>query len=413
MDNFDVIVIGAGAAGLMAAGRAGELGLSVCLVEKKSRPGIKLSITGKGRCNITNSAQIHEFIAELGPNGKFLFSAFNKFFNGDLISFFEKHGVETKLERGGRYFPLSDDAHSVVNALIKYVKENNVKIKTSAEVVSVKKENRTATEIILANGETLKAKKYIVATGGLSYPQTGSTGDGYKFARIFGHTITEPSPALVPVTSQNPYLKTLNGLKIKNSEITLFADGKIFQKLFGDFEFTSFGMTGPVILTMSGNIFKLAKENKKIELSVNLKPGLDDKTLDMRLVRELNSFGSMPVKQMLKEMMPIVMIEPFMRINGINITKKCSEVSKTERARLLKGFQDLRFEITGTRQFNEAIVTRGGISVSEIEQATMKSKFADNVFFCGEILDLDGPTGGFNLQIAFSTGYLAGSNTEV
>ncbi len=413
MDNFDVIVIGAGAAGLMAAGRAGELGLSVCLVEKKSRPGIKLSITGKGRCNITNSAQIHEFIAELGPNGKFLFSAFNKFFNGDLISFFEKHGVETKLERGGRYFPLSDDAHSVVNALIKYVKENNVKIKTSAEVVSVKKENRTATEIILANGETLKAKKYIVATGGLSYPQTGSTGDGYKFARTFGHTITEPSPALVPVTSQNPYLKTLNGLKIKNSEITLFADGKTFQKLFGDFEFTSFGMTGPVILTMSGNIFKLAKENKKIELSVNLKPGLDDKTLDMRLVRELNSFGSMPVKQMLKEMMPIVMIEPFMRINGINITKKCSEVSKTERARLLKGFQDLRFEITGTRQFNEAIVTRGGISVSEIEQATMKSKFADNVFFCGEILDLDGPTGGFNLQIAFSTGYLAGSNTEV
>jgi len=413
MDNFDVIVIGAGAAGLMAAGRAGELGLSVCLIEKKSRPGIKLSITGKGRCNITNSAQIHEFIAELGPNGKFLFSAFNKFFNGALISFFEKHGVQTKLERGGRYFPLSDDAHSIVNALIKYAKENNVKIKTSAEVVSVKKENRTATEIVLANGETLKAKKYIIATGGLSYPQTGSTGDGYKFARIFGHTITEPSPALVPVTSQSPYLKTLNGLKIKNSEITLFADGKMEQKLFGDFEFTSFGMTGPVILTLSGDIFKLTKENKKVEISVNLKPGLDDKTLDMRLVRELNSFGSMPVKQMLREMIPMAMIEPFMKINGINATKKCSEVSKIERGKLLKGFQDLRFEITGTRQFNEAIITKGGISVSEIEQATMKSKLADNVFFCGEILDLDGPTGGFNLQIAFSTGYLAGSSLEV
>ncbi len=412
MNDFDVIIIGAGASGLMAAGKAGEEGNNVCLLEKKSRPGIKLSITGKGRCNITNSAQIHEFTSEFGNNGKFLFSAFNKFFNSDLISFFERHGVETKLERGGRYFPLSDDAHSVVNALIKYAKTNNAVIKTSSEVVKITKEKNLIKEIILASGEILRAKKYILATGGLSYPQTGSTGDGFKFAKQLGHTVIDLSPSLVPLVLDCPYLKQLNGLKLKNIEITVLADDKEITKLFGELEFTVFGMTGPVILTVSALVYGLLRDNKKVEISINLKPGLDDAQLDGRLVRELNNFGSLPVRNMLKELIPMQLTGAFMETAGINYTKKCCDITKIERQRIFESLRKLKFKILSTRPLSEAIITRGGISLDEVEQNTMKSKLIDNLYLCGEILDLDGPTGGFNLQVAFSTGYLAGSNTE-
>ena len=412
MNNFDVIVIGAGASGLMAGGRAGEQGLSVCLLEKKSRPGIKLSITGKGRCNITNSANLKEFISEFGNNGKFLFSAFNKFFNNDLISFFENRGVQTRLERGGRYFPLSDDAHSIVNALIQYVKKNKVKIKTSCEVKKITKENNSIKNIILSTGEILKAKKYILATGGLSYPQTGSTGDGFKFAKQLGHTVIDPSPSLVPLVLDCPYLKQLNGLKLKNIEITVLANEKEITKLFGELEFTVFGMTGPVILTVSALVYGLLRDNKKVEISINLKPGLDDAQLDGRLVRELNNFGSLPVRNMLKELIPMQLTGAFMETAGINYTKKCCDITKIERQRIFESLRKLKFKILSTRPLSEAIITRGGISLDEVEQNTMKSKLIDNLYLCGEILDLDGPTGGFNLQVAFSTGYLAGSNTE-
>lgn len=413
MNNFDVIVIGAGASGLMASGKAGEQGLNVCLLEKKSRPGIKLSITGKGRCNITNSANLKEFISEFGDNGKFLFSAFNKFFNNELISFFEKHAVKTRLERGGRYFPLSDDAHSVVNALIKYVKENKVKIKTSCEVEKIIKENNSIKEVILSTGEILHAKKYILATGGLSYPQTGSTGDGYKFAKQLGHTVIAPTPSLVPLVLDCPYLKQLNGLKLKNIEMTVLANEKEITKLFGELEFTIFGLTGPIILTVSSEVYSLLQKNQKVEISINLKSSLDDKQLDQRLVRELNNFGSLPVRHMLKELLPLQLIDVFMQINNIKHTKKCFEVSKLERQQIFNGLRNIKFKVSSTRPINEAIVTKGGISLSEIEQSTMKSKLIDNLYFCGEILDLDGPTGGFNLQVAFSTGYLAGSSSEV
>ncbi|GAB1402449.1 NAD(P)/FAD-dependent oxidoreductase [Elusimicrobiota bacterium] len=412
MNNFDVIVIGAGASGLMAGGRAGEQGLNVCLLEKKARPGIKLSITGKGRCNITNSANLKEFISEFGDNGKFLFSAFNKFFNNDLISFFENHGVKTRLERGGRYFPLSDDAHSVVNALIQYVKKNKVKIKTSCEVKKITKENNSIKDVILSTGEILKAKKYILATGGLSYPQTGSTGDGFKFAKQLGHTVIAPSPSLVPLVLDCPYLKQLNGLKLKNIEITVLADGKEITKLFGELEFTIFGLAGPVILTVSALVYGLLRDNQKVEISINLKSSLDDKQLDQRLVRELNNFGSLPVRHMLKELLPLQLIDIFMKITNLNHTKKCFEISKLERQQLFNGLRSIKFKVSATRPINEAIITRGGISLNEVEQNTMQSKLIDNLYFCGEILDLDGPTGGFNLQVAFSTGYLAGNNTE-
>ena len=408
MNSADVIVIGAGASGLIAAGIAAQQGKSVLLIEKKSRPAIKLSITGKGRCNVTNSADIHEFIEKFGNNGKFLYSSFSNFFNADTINFFEELGVSCKLERGGRYFPESNDAHDIVNALIKFAKNNNVKIITNSEVVNFVCENKKIKSIVLKNGNTYSAEKFILATGGKSYPLTGSTGDGYKLAKSLGHTIIKPQPALVPLVSSDEYLKQLNKLKLKNIEISVLEDNKIVTKLFGEIEFTIFGLTGPLILTVSSKIFSLLEEKKSVEISINLKPALDDKQLDDRIIRELNSFGSMPVRNMLKTLLPIQMIEPFMKKNNIKHTEICSAIDKEKRKKIFDGLRNMRFKIVSTRPIDEAIITKGGISLKEIEQNTMKSKLIENLYFCGEILDVDGPTGGFNLQAAFSTGYLAG-----
>ncbi|MEA5000380.1 MAG: NAD(P)/FAD-dependent oxidoreductase [Endomicrobiaceae bacterium] len=410
MNKTDVIVIGAGASGLMAAGKAAEYGLDVLLLEKKSRPGIKLSITGKGRCNITNSAELKDFVSEFGDNGKFLFGAFSKFFNNDLIDFFKKLGVDSRLERGGRYFPESDDAHQIVNALIKYAKQNNVKIRTASPVEKIVRENNKIKEIILSGGEVLQADNYILAAGGKSYPLTGSSGDGYMFAKSLGHTISDPSPALVPLVLNTPYLKQLNGLKLKNIELTLYADDKKVNKLFGEIEFTIFGLTGPLILTISAQVYKFIKQNKKVAVSVNFKPALEEKQLDERLVRELNNFGGLPVRNMLKTLLPLQMVEVFMKENNIKHTEKCSSVNKEARKKILQGLTDMKFNVVSTRPIDEAIITSGGICLDEVEQNTMKSKIIDNLYFCGEILDIDGPTGGFNLQAAFSTGYLAGTS---
>jgi len=410
MNKTDVIVIGAGASGLMAAGKAAEYGLDVLLLEKKSRPGIKLSITGKGRCNITNSAELKDFVSEFGDNGKFLFGAFSKFFNNDLIDFFKKLGVDSRLERGGRYFPESDDAHQIVNALIKYAKQNNVKIRTASPVEKIVRENNKIKEIILSGGEVLQADNYILAAGGKSYPLTGSSGDGYMFAKSLGHTISDPSPALVPLVLNTPYLKQLNGLKLKNIELTLYADDKKVNKLFGEIEFTIFGLTGPLILTISAQVYKFIKQNKKVAVSVNFKPALEEKQLDERLVRELNNFGGLPVRNMLKTLLPLQMVEVFMKENNLKHTEKCSSVNKEARKKILQGLTDMKFNVVSTRPIDEAIITSGGICLDEVEQNTMKSKIIDNLYFCGEILDIDGPTGGFNLQAAFSTGYLAGTS---
>lgn len=408
MNSADVIVIGAGASGLIAAGIAAQQGKSVLLIEKKTRPAIKLSITGKGRCNVTNSADIHEFIEKFGNNGKFLYSSFSNFFNADTINFFEELGVSCKLERGGRYFPESNDAHDIVNALIKFAKNNNVKIITNSEVVNFVCENKKIKSIVLKNGNTYSAENFILATGGKSYPLTGSTGDGYKLAKSLGHTIIKPQPALVPLVSSDEYLKQLNKLKLKNIEISVLEDNKTATKLFGEIEFTIFGLTGPLILTVSSKIFSLLEEKKSVEISINLKPALDDKQLDDRIIRELNSFGSMPVRNMLKTLLPIQMIEPFMKKNNIKHTEICSAINKEKRKKIFDGLRNMRFKIVSTRPIDEAIITKGGISLKEIEQNTMKSKLIENLYFCGEILDVDGPTGGFNLQAAFSTGYLAG-----
>ena len=412
MNSADVIVIGAGASGLIAAGIAAQQGKSVLLLEKKTRPAIKLSITGKGRCNVTNSADLQEFVTEFGNNGKFLYSAFSKFFNTDTIKFFEELGVTCNLERGGRYFPKSNDAHDIVNALIKFVKNNNVKIITNSEVTKFICENKKITSVLLKNGTSYSATKFILATGGKSYPLTGSTGDGYNLAKSVGHTIIKPQPALVPLVCDDKNLKQLNKLKLKNIEISVLADNKVIKKLFGEIEFTVFGLTGPLILTVSSQVFSLLEQKKSVEISVNLKPALDDKQLDDRLIRELNSFGNNPVRNMLKTLLPVQMIEPFMDKNNIKWTESCSAINKEKRKKIFDGLRSMKFKIVSTRPIEEAIITKGGISLKEVEQNTMKSKLIENLYFCGEILDIDGPTGGFNLQAAFSTGYLAGKTEE-
>lgn len=408
MNNADVIVIGAGASGLICAGVSAQQGQNVLLLERKTRPAIKLSITGKGRCNVTNSADLKEFVAEFGNNGKFLYSAFSKFFNTDTINFFEELGVSCRLERGGRYFPQSNDAHDIVNALIKFVKKNNVKIITNSYVQKFVCENKRIKSVLLNDGTSYSAKKFVLATGGKSYPLTGSDGNGYNLAQSLGHTIIKPQPALVPLVSNDQYLKQLNKLKLKNIEISVVANDKIIEKLFGEIEFTIFGLTGPLILTVSSQVFTLLEEKKSVEISINLKPALDDKQLDDRLVRELNNFGNLPVRNMLKTLLPMQMIEVFMKKNNIKWTEVCSAINKEKREKLFNGLRQMKFKIVSTRPIDEAIVTKGGISLKEVEQNTMKSKLVENLYFCGEILDIDGPTGGFNLQAAFSTGYLAG-----
>ena len=408
MNSTDVIVIGAGASGLIAAGIAAQKYQNVLLLEKKTRPAIKLSITGKGRCNVTNSADLQEFVTEFGNNGKFLYSAFSKFFNTDTINFFEELGVKCRLERGGRYFPESNDAHDIVNALIKFVKSKNVKIITNSEVTKFVCEDKKIKSVVLKNGTTYSAEKFILATGGKSYPLTGSDGGGYILAKSLGHTIIKPQPALVPLVSNDQYLKQLNKLKLKNIEISVIADDKVITKLFGEIEFTVFGLTGPLILTVSSQVFSLLEQKKSVDISVNLKPALDDKQLDDRLVRELNSFGNMPVRNMLKTLLPMQMIESFMKKSNIKWTEVCSAINKEKRKKIFDGLRQMKFKIISTRSIDEAIITKGGISLKEVEQNTMKSKLVNNLYFCGEILDIDGPTGGFNLQAAFSTGYLAG-----
>jgi predicted Rossmann fold flavoprotein len=399
---YDVLVIGAGPAGLMAALKSGQRSLHTIVVEKKSHPCIKLSITGKGRCNFTNSASVEEFI-KLFRNGKFLYNAFYKFSNFDAVSFFEQNHIVCKLERGGRYFPASGKALDIANVLIKQTKLFSEIVSSFCVKSVVKIESGF---VVLGDNKEIFAKNIIVATGGLSYPQTGSTGDGYKIAKSFGHTIIDTVAALVPIIIDSKHLKSLNGLKLKNVEASLIIDGVQVAKEFGEMEFTIFGMDGPVILTLSGLIAQ--NVTKQMHISINLKPALTNEQIEQRLIRELEKFGKYQLKDMLKELLPIQLIKPFIDMASLQMTKKCSQINKKEREKILATLIALKFKVVGAKDIKEAIVTRGGISTNEIDQKTMQSKIVKGLYFCGEVIDIDAPTGGFNLQAAFSTGFLAG-----
>lgn len=403
---------------MIAAVTASENGNEVTILEKMENIGKKLLITGKGRCNITNSADMEEFMKNIPENSKFLYSSFNKYTNQDIVSFLKKQGVETKVERGGRIFPVSDKAQDVLEAFKRRLKELKVQIRTNFEVAKILTEDGNVTGIEGKNGEKILADKVILATGGKSYPVTGSTGNGYRMAKMLGHTVTELKPSLVPLTTSGNsriLCQQMQGLSLKNVAIKIKNENKIIYEDFGEMLFTHYGVSGPVILSASAilirykNIDELLKENK-IKLYIDLKPALDEEKLDNRILRDFEELKNKQFKNSLDKLLPRKMIEPIITLIGISPEKRINEITKEERRKIVKVLKNFELTISGFRSIEEAIVTKGGISIKEINPKTMESKIINGLYFAGEIIDLDAFTGGFNLQIAWSTGYSAGTN---
>ena len=402
-----VIVVGAGAAGLMAAGRAAEKGHEVHLYEKNNRIGKKILITGKGRCNVTNDSDVEGLLDNIPGNPYFMYSAFYQLDSFGLQEFFRNLGLELKVERGKRVFPVSDRSLDVVLALEKYVKQNKVKLHLESPVDSILIEDGKAAGIRLKNGKEEKADGVIICTGGLSYPGTGSTGDGYRFAKAAGHHVTKLYPSLVPLKTAEDWCHELMGLSLKNIEITVKNNkGKKVYTDFGEMLFTHFGVSGPVILSASRHIILTIEEGYK--LYIDLKPAMDEKKLDARILRDFEKFANKDFVNSLDELLPQKLIPVIVQLAEIDPRKKVNSITKEERKRLLGLIKALPLTITGVTGYNEAVVTCGGIETDEIDPSTMESKLVKNLHFAGEVLDVDAYTGGFNLQIAFSTGYTAG-----
>ena len=393
--EYDVIVVGGGAAGMMAACTAAEQGCRVLLLEKNDKMGKKLAITGKGRCNVTNDCDFETLLANVPTNPKFLFAAFREFTTADTKAFFESRGVPLKTERGNRVFPVSDKASDIVSALVSACKDSGV-VTRRAEVRSITKDGEIF--VVSCGEKTYRSSKVIICTGGVSYRACGSTGDGYEFAKSFGHTIIEPKASLVPLTSGDLICEECMGLSLKNVNVTLRDGKKIVYSEQGEMLFTHFGVSGPVILSASAHIRKFP-----ITMSIDLKPALDEKTLDARLLRDFEKNKNKEFKNSLGELLPKKLIDIVVFRSEIDGDKRVNEITKEERRRLLMLLKDLSFTITGTRPVNEAIITSGGVKCSEINPSTMESKLCSGLDFAGEVIDVDAYTGGFNLQIAFST----------
>lgn len=407
--KFDVAVIGGGPAGMMAAGRAAELGAKVVLIEKNKNLGTKLLITGKGRCNITQAKyDKKEFINKLGKKGKFLFSSLNVFGPEEVVDFFEERDLKTKVERGGRVFPVSNKSLDVLNALYGHLKKNKVKILTGKKVLGFGLKDGKIENVKLVN-EKIYARNFILCTGGKTYPVTGSTGDGYKWTQIFGHQIISPTPALVPVRTREPWLKNLQGLSLKNVSINIFQNNKKRDFRFGEMLFTHFGLSGPIILDVSKKIRELLNSGEVI-IEIDLKPALDFPELDLRLQRDFAKFASKNFKNYLPELLPKKAIETIIHLSGISPQEKLNAISREERKKLVNLLKGIRINVKGLMGFDEAVITSGGVDLKEIDPRTMQSKIIKNLFLAGEIIDLDGPTGGYNLQICWSTGYAAGTH---
>ena len=410
MNNYDVIIVGAGVAGLIAAGRAAELGANVLVIEKMRRPGIKLLITGNGRCNVTNSDSIEDFMKNVHPNGRFLKHALYNYFSKDIIDLLNNYGVEIDLERGGRYFPSSDKSIDVLNALLEYTQEQGAEFRYNCKVNSLLSDQESITGVeIIENGQKkqINAKKVIICTGGKSYPATGSTGYGYVLAKSVGHTIEQPFPALVPIVTKGNIAGLLQGLSLKNINASVWINGKKQTDAFGEMLFTHFGLSGPIILTISRFIVKELINNNKIDISIDLKPALDNSKLDKRLLRDLNEYGKKQIDNIFKLWLPAKLIPVFIKECGIDPTKEGHQITSKERNKIKSLMKDLRLEVIGNRPFKEAIITAGGIITKEIYSKTMQSKLVKNLYFAGEVIDVDANTGGYNLQIAYSTGWLA------
>ena len=405
----NVGVIGAGAAGLMAAGRAAERGHRVFVFEKNKMAGRKLRITGKGRCNITNDCDMDTFISNVPGNGRFLYSSLYTFSNVQTMEFFEKRGVPVKVERGGRVFPESDQAQDVADALRDYALDNGVQILYQSAVAEILMQEGRVTGVKLEDGTVKKLDAVIVATGGISYPGTGSTGEGHKMVQRLGHTVTPLKPSLVPLVTREKWVPQLQGLSLKNVAVRLEdKNGKKIYEDFGEMLFTHFGVSGHVILSASRHILKYDYRN--VFLVIDLKPALSYEKLDERLQRDFMKFSRKQFKNALDELFPNLLIPVMVDLSGIPAEKPVHQISKEERLRFARLIKNLTCEITGPRPIAEAIVTAGGVSVKEIDPGTMESKLIRGLFFAGEIIDVDAYTGGFNLTIAFSTGYTAGNS---
>jgi predicted flavoprotein YhiN len=432
-----VVVVGAGASGMMAAGRAAELAASVLLLEKTKHPGNKILISGKTRCNLTNAKELDDFIAMYCPDGRFLYSAFHRFFRDDLLAFFRRYGVETKTERGGRVFPASDDARDVVKAFERYMADHGIQLRTDTRVTGIQVDNGQVVDVQTDKG-TLLAAAVVLATGGASYPDTGSTGDGYRLAAALGHTITKLRPALVPlVVHEVERAKSMQGISLRNVRLTAYqcpADeinpsltptsdwgrgisGKqppwpIIESRMGEMMITHFGIGGPITLLMSLAIVD-ALENGPVSVSIDLKPALDEKRLRQRLQRDFERYAKRSYRNILKGLLPRKMVDPFVELTGILPEKPGHQINAEERERLLNLLKSLRFNIRGPLSMASAMVTAGGVSLKEIDPRTMASRLIEGLYFCGEVIDLDGDTGGYNLQAAFSTGYIAGEQAAL
>lgn len=400
-----VIVIGGGPAGLMAASTAALYGNEVVLLEKNPRTGRKLIITGKGRCNITNACDNSAFISNVVSNPRFLYSAINGFDTSDTVAFFNSLGVETKVERGNRVFPLSDKAMDVADALLNYARNSGVRIITESPVDELIIENGEI-KGVKSKGRNCFADAVIIATGGKSYPLTGSTGDGYTLAKSAGHTITDIVPSLVPLVIRGSECEAMQGLSLKNIAVSVISDNKKVFDDFGELVFTHYGVSGPVILSASSHLSDYKTKNYK--LSIDLKPALDFDTLDKRLIRDFEKNNLKEAGNSLGGLLPSKMIPVVLNRWGIDKSTRCNSITKEQRRALIEILKNFEFDIMGTRPIDEAIITRGGVKVSEVNPKTMESKLLKGLYFCGEVLDVDAYTGGFNLQIAFSTGYLAG-----
>lgn len=406
-----VYVIGGGASGMIAAIAAAENGHQVIILEKNEKLGKKLYITGKGRCNLTNACDREAFFENVISNPKFLFRAFHQFSAYDTIDFFEHLGLRTKTERGDRVFPLSDKSSDVIAVLRERLERLGVDIRYRCEVADIVYEGGSFHGIILkGSDDILYGDAVIIATGGLSYPLTGSTGDGYDFARKAGHSVTELSPSLVPLYVSESYIKELMGLSLKNILITVKAGQKEIYKDFGELVFTHFGVSGPVILSASRHIIPYLGQKEKITLTIDLKPALTQQQLDARILRDFEEFKNKQFKNSLNHLLPNKLIDVIIRLSYINPDKQVNSITKEERLGLVALLKNFTFTITKLGPYNQAVITKGGICVKEIDPSSMESKLIKNVYFTGEVLDLDALTGGFNLQIAWSTGYLAGSS---
>ena len=405
----NIIVVGGGAAGLLAGIAATELGAQVMILEKMRTPGRKMLITGKGRCNITNNCEIAEIIRNLPGNGRFLNSALHRFSNDDMIYLLESHGLQTKVERGGRVFPVTDKAKDVVDTLLNIYREKGGKLLVDQTVSKILIEDGCVAGVVTNDGNKYTADAVIITTGGASYPGTGSDGNGFTLAKACGHTIITLKPSLVPLESDSEYIKSLQGLSLRNVKASICCGDKDLASEFGEMLFTHFGFSGPIILSLSKAVAEaFAAGNKDLDLIIDLKPALDVQKLDLRIQRDFANYLRKQLVNGMKDLLPGRLISVVLDAAFLNPDKPINQVSKEERSRLVYNLKNLSFPITGTRPLAEAIVTAGGVSTKEINPKTFESKIVKKLYFAGEVIDVDGYTGGYNLQAAFSSGYAAG-----